>query len=136
MLASLAGGAYAQLASPRTVPDTMEQRMQAMEQHMQQRMQGDMQRQMSEQLMRQQRHMHELAGSMRQMTGQMRATMMQVRELARDPAMHEDGAMQQEMERLREHMQGMVEELDAGVQVMERLQQRTDQPGETPGDSR
>lgn len=109
----------------------MQERLQAMEQHMQQAMQGDMQQQMTQQQLQQQQHMSDVAGAMREMTTQMRATMMQVRTMAQDPTMHEDGAFQQEMERLREHMQGMVDEMASGMQVLERLQERT---GQTPPD--
>lgn len=102
----------------------VQERLQNMDQQMQSRMQGEMGRRMSQQQMQQQRHMQGVASSMQEMSRQVRSTMMQVRELARDPAMHQDGAMQQEMERLREHMQGIVDELVASTESLGEMQRR------------
>ena len=102
----------------------VQERLQNMEQQMQSRMQGEMGRQMSQQQVQQQRHMQGVASSMQEMTQQIRATMMQVRELAQDPAMHEDGAMRQEMERLREHMQGIIDGLVASTESLGEIQRR------------
>lgn len=105
--------------------DQVQERLQHMEQQMQSRMQSQMGQQMSQQQMEQHRRMQNVATGMRDMAQQFRTTMMQVREMAQDPAMHEDGAMRQEMERLREHMQGIVDDLVAGAQALGEMQQRT-----------
>ena len=106
----------------------VQERLQHMEQQMQQRMQGQVGQQLSEQQRQQHARMHDVASSMLEMANDIRQTMMQVRTMAQDPAMHQDGAMQQEMERLREHLQGIVEELTAGTQALEQIRQRAGGP--------
>lgn len=102
----------------------IQERLQAMEQRLQSALQGQMGEQMSQQQRQQHTHMHDVAASMRAMAQEIQGTMMQVRDLAQDPAMHQDGAMREEMERLRENLQGIVENLTAGTEALEQIQQR------------
>lgn len=110
--------------------DQVQERLQTVQQQIQQQMQAGPQ--VSEQHRQQNQHMNDVATSMQEMAGQIRNTMMQVRTLAQNPAMHEEGAMRQEMERLREHLQGIVDELVAGAQALEQMQRRA---GEVEGGS-
>lgn len=106
----------------------VQERLQAVEQRLQTAMQGEMGQQMSEQQIEQHSHMHEVAVSMRAMAEEIQATMQQVSTLAQDPAMHEDGAFQEEMERLRGHLQEIVQNLSGGTEALEQIQQRSGQP--------
>jgi len=67
------------------------------------------------------RNMGESLGLMAQ---QMRQTMLQLREMAGDPAAAGDPAMVQHMERLQEHFRAMADGMEEGLRLMEQLHQR------------
>lgn len=75
----------------------------------------------------------EMSDGMGQMGRQMRATLMQMREMHGDPLFEGDPVMQREMEQLQERFRNMGDELEEGLQLMERLHQRV-REGQPPQD--
>lgn len=82
--------------------------------------------------LRQQERLHAMAGSMGQMAQHMRQALQQVRAMEGDPNFEGNQVMQQETERLREHLQKMNDDLEEGIRMMEQIHQRVrqDQPQE------
>lgn len=63
---------------------------------------------------------HALSGA----AGEMGQAMMGLREMAQNAGLNFDGEMEREMERLRQHMEETLNQMEGGLRVMERLRDR------------
>ncbi len=66
---------------------------------------------------------------MERMAQDMNRLMEHSRSMIQDQQFLRDREMQRDMERLHEHMNGMADQMENTLRVMERLQQRLHQPG-------
>lgn len=135
---------------PREMSQAMHQRMEMMQDVMQrmqrlqdraQTMERDMIRDMDrlrsqDQLgdqdrvrLRDQERIRDMAHAMSTAAGQMHQAMARVRDLGADGDAPWNREMQQEMERLREHWEGLCTQMEEGLQIMERLRERLGNPG-------
>lgn len=83
-----------------------------------------MQDSQNEQVRHQYQMMHRFTEEMQMTLGNMRNAAERCNNMLQDPAMMRERDMQQEMERLRLHLQDMTGQADEAVQSMERLNQR------------
>ncbi|MEE9132288.1 MAG: hypothetical protein V3U13_01890 [Gemmatimonadota bacterium] len=92
----------------------------------------EMARQMQQsqgQYLEQHREMRRVGESMERMAQDMNRLMEHSRSMIQDQKFLRDREMQRDMERLHEHMNGMADQMENTLRVMERLQQRLHQPG-------
>jgi hypothetical protein len=113
--------------------EQVRQRWQAMENHTVQameqlRQQGRLQAP-DAQLLRRQERLRDMAHAMSGAAGEMNRVMERARDMVDDPDTPWGQDAEQEMNRLREHMENMARQMEDGLQIMERLQLRLGAPG-------
>lgn len=77
--------------------------------------------------LRQQEQIRVMAHSMAGASGEMTQAMLSLRQMAQNAAGSPDRELEQQMERLREHMQETVNQMEAGLRIMEQLRDRLSQ---------
>lgn len=104
--------------------DRMQDRVRQMDQVLLQELDRLRMQQQDQDRIRQHERLRDMADSFGKMGLQMRTTLMQARQMEGDPLVQRNEAMQQEMERLRLHLQTMCDGMEEGLQIMERIHER------------
>ena len=77
--------------------------------------------------LRQQEQIRVMAHSIADAAGEMNQVMLSLRQMAQNSVGAPDPDLEQQMERLRQHMQETVHQMDAGIRIMEHLRDRLSQ---------
>lgn len=104
--------------------DQIQNRIHQMDRTMIQEMDRLREQQATTDRLRQHERIRSMNEGMGLMAQQMRANLMQMRQMEGDPLMQQDAVMQQDMERLRLHLEGMCDGIEEGIRIMEQLHQR------------
>ena len=79
--------------------------------------------------LREHQRLRDMCDASQKMVQEMRRNMEQLREMAGSAAVGANQEMQQEMERLRQHWEGAADQIENGLQIMERLRDQLGKSG-------